>query len=131
MGQAGEEGGEGAVVAWGCREQRPVHLAGPGADRDGLEAREVRLAVVGHGVAGAAVTSSSRRVTVPKGSLERICTGMRRASSVIQSWASARGANTPSSPTTGLRMRHCTLLPSGSSIFSRFTTLMVTGVSSL
>ena len=71
--------------------------------------------------------SLSRSVMVPNGNLLRICTGRRRASSVSQRRVSERLENMPLVSITGWSTRQLTSRPSGSPIFSRFTTSMVTG----
>ena len=91
VGQAVEEGGEGAVGAGRRGEEGGIDLVAPRRRRGRCVTRlEVGLAV-GHAqrlglavVRRGSTISFSRSVMVPKGNLLRICTGSRRASSVSQ-----------------------------------------------
>src|SRR2546425_13297558 len=86
------------------REDGRVDLVGALSDGDGLEAREVRLAVLGHGCpAEGSEYSLSFIVTWPKEKVDCSASITRRSSSDSHIRASARSAKMP--PPFGMRGR--------------------------
>src|SRR2546429_649119 len=82
VGERAPEGGETLVAAGRMREEGRVDFVGALSDGDGLEAREVRLAILGHGCpAGGSEYSLSFIVTWPKENVDCSASITRRSSS--------------------------------------------------
>src|SRR5207245_814694 len=129
VGEGAAEGGEAAVRAGGMGEVGGFDSVGTLGDGDGLEAAEVRLAVVGHGCSGTA-NSLSFSVTWPNENLDCNASMMRRSSSESHIRASAFSSKMPRPLGIAGRMTMAFHFCPATPTRSRPTTVTMTGLRS-